>query len=299
VPRPRQYWETEGLCESPHDDPPKWAGMVTAYLDETGLHQRGLVVVSGFLGRRTSWDKLAEEWPKGFEGSSQRKSLHVKDLKFKYESERLLLEKLGPIPEQCGLVRVSGSVDESDYMDLAKGTVSEIHAHGYALAMGPLIMAIEAAIPDNERYELIFEKQDALGFYRDRMLEMIRSIMPSHPHYRSHPGRPRKVQLAHWRDSMPGETFLTEPADYLCSHLYKNSTQPPDSVEVAWTKPIMGNGKITIRHFTREAVRNLFLPSGFLSNQDQQELRDFKKTIREGSYDPWKELIEKREKRHR
>ncbi len=270
--------------------------MQTAYLDETGLHEKGLVIVAGFLGRKDAWKKLAAEWPKGFEGS-QRKSLHLKDLRFTHDSERILLQKLGPIPERCGLVRISGSVNESDYQDLVQGTVAELHGHGYALALGPLIMAIEAVIPDNERYELIFEDQPALGFYRDKMLEMIRSIMPSHPHYRDIPGRPRKVQLACWRSSPKGETFLTEPADYLCGHLSKKAANPT-SKETVWTEPIMGSGKISIRHLTKEGARKLFLPAGFLTNQDENELREFKKTIRQGSYDPWKELIEKRHKRH-
>jgi hypothetical protein len=67
--------------------------MLTAYLDESGQEKCGVVRVGGFIGNEDQWKKLAAEWPRGFDGS-QRKSLHMADLKFKYESERKLL---GPV----------------------------------------------------------------------------------------------------------------------------------------------------------------------------------------------------------
>ncbi len=100
--------------------------MLSAYVDETGQESKGLVFVSGFLGDIDAWKKCAAEWPGGFKGS-QRKSLHLARFKFKFQTEKTLLERLGPIPEGCGLKRVSGSVNVSDYADLVEGSVSEVH----------------------------------------------------------------------------------------------------------------------------------------------------------------------------
>jgi hypothetical protein len=286
--------ETEGICESPHDDPAKWAAMLTGYFDECGQEKRGLVVVAGFLGSRGAWDKLAIEWPKGFEGS-QRKSLHTAALRFERDSERRLLERLGPIPEQCGLVRISGSVNVNDYYHLVEGTVAELHGHGLSLAMIPLVKAILHSIPDHERFELIFEEQSALGFYRDKMLEMIANTMPPHPHYQNMASRGRKVQMAKWSSVPKDSTFLTEPADYLCYHL-AHKAEDPNSIRTQWTEPIMSNGKISIQHLTQQGAVNLFAYAPGMTPHPRENLQDFKRIVRSGTYDPWKELFDQDKK---
>lgn len=50
--------------------------ILTAYLDETGSEARGLVIVAGFIGDITAWQKLATDWPKAFERSKQKR-LHL------------------------------------------------------------------------------------------------------------------------------------------------------------------------------------------------------------------------------
>ena len=166
--------------------------MLTAYLDESGLEKPGVVRVGGFIGNDDQWKKLASEWPKAFEGR-QRKSLHIKTLKFKYESEKNLLARLGQIPESCGLRRIMGSVDVRDYKDLVKGTVGEIDGQGYALAIWPLIIAIENVVPIRESYKLVFEEQGALGFYRDKMLELLVYTLSHPPRAKRHVKRPKLV----------------------------------------------------------------------------------------------------------
>src|SRR6185437_10671696 len=166
---------------------------------------------------------------------SQRKSLHLKEFKFKHQTEKSLLERLGPIPEGCGLKRVSGSVNVCDYADLVEGSVSQIHASGYCMAIIPLILAIQTAIPEDETYEIIFEEQSALGFYRDKLLQMISLIMDRDPEIKS---GAKKKQLVRWRTMTKGQTCLFEPADYLSYHLAHNATSP-ESVRAEWTRPIL------------------------------------------------------------
>lgn len=267
--------------------------MLSVYLDECGQETKGLVIVSGFVGDEDAWRGCSRLWREGFRGN-QRKSLHVSELKFKFQSERKLLARLGPIPEECGLKRVSGSVNVADYYDLVKGTVAELHAHGYSLALAPLQLAIEAAIPKDECYELIFEEQTALGFYRDKMLGLLVNISSRHPAVKS---GEKKVQLVSWKTMTKRQTCLFEPADYLCYHIAHQAADP-GSVRSDWTRPIMGNGDISIRHLTREFARHLFSIAPSLTPQDTTELEEFKRQIRRGEYDPWEELLQEKRARY-
>jgi hypothetical protein len=250
------------------------------------------VIVAGFIGNEDQWRALAQQWPKGFDGS-QRKSLHTSSLHFKNESERSLLKKLGAIPESAGVKRISGSVNEADYYDLVEGTAAELHAHGYALALVPLILAIENTIPPDESYKLVFEEQGALGFYREKALISISHILSNPPKDRRHIKRPK---LIGWETMAKGQTCLCEPADYLCYHLAHKSADP-NSVRTLWTAPIMGDGTIHIRHLTPKKTRELFVMSQFLRPQEKDELANFKRLLRSGKYDPWEELLEEKKAR--
>ena len=260
--------------------------MLSAYLDECGQESKGLVIVAGFIGDKSAWDKCAAAWHDGFKGT-QRKSLHLKKFRFERDSEKRLLEHLGPIPEECGLKRVSGSVNVADYHNLVAGTVAELHSQGYAVALVPLVLAIRDAIHSDERFEFIFEEQTALGFYRDKLLSLISYMLSIDPALKD---GVQKSQLVSWRTVTKGSTRLCEPADYLCYHLAHKSAEP-DSVRTKWTAPITGNGKICIRHLTREKVRDLFSIAPSLRPQDPEELELFKQEIRQGNYDPWEELL--------
>ena len=289
---PRQF--VESFFETPHDNPPGWIAMFTAYLDESGLEKRGVVRVGGFIGKKEQWEKLAIEWPKAFEGT-QRTALHVKTMKFKYESERLLLAKLGPIPESCGLRRIAGSVDVRDYQDLVKGTVAEIHAEGYAVAVWPLIRAIENVLPSSETYKLVFEQHDALGFYRNKWLEFLQYTI-SHPPKEA---RPRKrPQLISWESIAKGQTRLCEPADYLCYHL-AHRAEDPKSIRTIWTQPIMGNGgSIWKEHLSRRLVRDMFTDNFGYLKIDGEQLSAWKRHIRQGGFDPWTNVLEEKKKQY-
>lgn len=268
--------------------------MLTAYLDETGQHKQGLVIVAGFIGPKEAWQKLSVAWPRAFAGSF-RTSLHLKNLKFKHESDRKLLERLGPIPYECGLRGISGSVDENNYMDLAAGTVAQLHSHGYAIAMYPLVMACRDAVAPDERFELKLGEQVALGYYANRALAAINTMLPIHPHYKKRKGKSvRKTQLAGWQFMPSGSTFLGEPADYLCYHLAHNSAEP-ESIKSKWTEPIMAGGNVCIRHIRREFARKLFSPNVTLTPVPQDEIRSAVKAIRSGKVeDPWNQMIANR-----
>jgi hypothetical protein len=261
--------------------------MLTAYVDETGQESKGLVIVAGFVGDIDAWKECAIQWRAGFEGS-QRQSLHLNRLKFKRNSEKELLERLGPIPQRCGLKPVSGSVNVADYSDLVEGSVSEVHAHGYTMAIATLLLAIRTAIPEDERYELIFEDQEALEVYREKNFSFYAHIMNRDPSVKS---GAKHNQLVSWRTMTKGQTCLFEPADYLCYYLAHNAADP-NSVRSVWTRPIVGDGRVYISHFTREFTRHLFEISPSLRPSSPKELAHIKRAIKAGEYDPWAEYLE-------
>lgn len=157
------------------------------------------------------------------------------------------------------------------------------------MAIIPLILAIQSAIPEDERYEIIFEEQIALGFYRDKLLQMISLIMDRDPEIKS---GAKKKQLVSWRTMTKGQTCLFEPADYLSYHLAHNATSP-ESVRAVWTRPVLGSGKVHIKHLTREFTRGLF-PIATSARITSDELHLMKREIRAGVYDPWHDLYKER-----
>ena len=87
----------EGLFESPHDNPPKWAFMLIAYLDESMENNpRGYTVMAGFLGNKNQWTTCAEEWRKAL---VPKQNLHVKKLRgWKNNRHEEMLKKLAAVP---------------------------------------------------------------------------------------------------------------------------------------------------------------------------------------------------------
>src|SRR6266404_4490288 len=91
--------------------------MFTAYIDESGQElKRGWTFLAGFLGDEARWADFDEKWRIGL--GSQRKSLHMSDLRWNYDKTRRLLARLGPIPQECKLDPVMAGARLEDYEDL-------------------------------------------------------------------------------------------------------------------------------------------------------------------------------------
>jgi hypothetical protein len=95
---------------------------ITVYLDESGQESQNYVIVSGFFGDEEQWKICAEKWR---EGLGRKQGLHMKELRFKKDRDRILLARLGPIPGQCGLTGVFGCIKASDYQDMIQGMNSK------------------------------------------------------------------------------------------------------------------------------------------------------------------------------
>jgi hypothetical protein len=191
----------------PHDSPPRWMVVLTAYLDESGQESNSYVFIAGFLGNDEQWRRCATEWKVGLGG---RKGLHMKRLRWGQPRTERLLQRLGPIPHQCGLEPLLGGVRVSDYEDLIKGTIDEQLMAGYISALYPLVIQTLRWIPSHERVEFIFEAQDR---YEQRA-NLVLSDIANNQRGSEFLTSDGISKLANWRFVPKDSTIFTQPADY-------------------------------------------------------------------------------------
>jgi hypothetical protein len=218
-----------GLCRSPHDFPPKWAFMLTLYLDESLEADEGYAVVAGFMGNDKAWEDCMAQWRVGL---GKTPALHMKSLRGwnKSRNDRLL-KRLGEIPAKCGLTLIYASVKYSDYSDLVKNTGLELVAEGYLTS---LFFAVAGAIkrtPDTERIEVICEQQVEYAALREAMFRMASRF----PEWQTPEGNSR---LAKW-SSIP-KSMILEPSDY-AAYAILQMLRNPTSLRSKACSPILRN----------------------------------------------------------
>ena len=91
------------------------------------------------------------------------------------------------------------------------------------------------ALPENERVEIVFERQDRYGWIAAQEFQRIAQTT-QHPELLMPDGKTSK--LASWRFIEKKDTVLCEPADYLAYALLQN-TRNKNSVKSRWTYPII------------------------------------------------------------
>lgn len=237
----------------PHDASPRWLLMLTAYVDETGQEQDDWMFVAGYYGNDASWKRVAEEWPKAI--GPQRKHLHMKELRFKRESERQMLERAALVPKRCGLVPILGGVRRNDYRERFRGTPEDKLLNGYVVSLWAMLADTLANLPEGERLEIVFEHQPSFEHYAQAAIGVF--VTFDDPALYLPNGIPK---LAGWRWVPKESTSLLEPADYLCYALAKYH-KDRESERYRWVRPIMdaqageGFGRI----MTPDAAHKAFL----------------------------------------
>jgi hypothetical protein len=198
--------EFEGCFSIPHDNPPRWLFVLTAYLDESGQESTDYVFIAGFLGNDEQWKRCADDWRIGL---GKRKGLHMKKLRWAYPKKiEKLLARLGPIPHNCGLKPLLGGVRVSDYQDLVGGDIRKKVMAGYMAALYPLVIQMLKVVPCDERVEIVFEAQDQ---YQASVNIMLSNLVKCDPQFLTADGSPK---LANWKFVPKDSTLLTQPADY-------------------------------------------------------------------------------------
>lgn len=218
----------DGLFDTPEDDPAKWLCMLTLRIDESVDDATGMCIVAGLLGDKDSWKKYVRSWR---ESLRPRTSLHVSELRL--NSPRApkrygdLLNRLGPIPKQCGLRAFSGSICKGDYLPRVSGTALEVLMEGYALAILALMDEVGRHLLEGERVQVFFEERIAYAVLRDRAMSLWRKL---------HKTPSGWSVLAQW-GVIPKGT-LTEASDYLCYAIQQREIDPK-SQKAILTAPIL------------------------------------------------------------
>jgi hypothetical protein len=222
------------LFETPHDASPKYALMITAYLDESEHSDVGkYTVVAGFRGKKENWDLFVPLWKQGL---GNRKSLHMRSLRWNHPNAKSrvgdLLARLGPIPYDCGLIPVYGAVKAGDYLDLVRGDPILEDFGGYLLSISHVFTLLLETIPPHERIKIVCEAQEGYASNADAVFKVFK-IASRDGLY------PKLVSI----DFVPkGSTSLTEPADYLAFSLSKTLSEPGSQKDL-WARPIQGEGR--------------------------------------------------------
>lgn len=255
----------------PHDNPPRWLYMLTAYVDESGQEQKqDYMFVAGFYGNDEQWGSVPPAWKTAI---APRRSLHMVNCRFKRDSEKRMLERAGVIPNKCGLTPVVGGVRQSDYEDLISGTREEKLLNGYFFCS--FVMAVNAlrGIPAYERLEIVFEHNERYWW----MIEIAMRVLSGFTHYPDILLPDGTPKLAKWRSVPKGSTSLTEPADYFAYALRKVWTDSK-SVKAKWCQPMLGsNGGNAFGYIlTKDKVRQMICDGNvvFMIQEAQRRLRD-------------------------
>ena len=207
--------------------------MLTAYLDESGQEQDDWMIIAGFMGDDAAWRKFPELWLKAI--GPQREHLHMQSLRFSKRSVRRMLEKAALVPKECNLVPIIAVARLKDYADLLTQEEDKLIHAAYMMCCKTAAIIAMRSLPENERIEIVFERQDRYGWLAEQEFHRI-SKLTEHPELLMADGKTSK--LANWRFVNKEDTVLCEPADYLAYALLQRARNP-NSIKSQWTYPIL------------------------------------------------------------
>lgn len=248
----------------------RWLCVLYAYLDETGMHGTSLsCIVAGHFGTKEQWEEFDGKWEAGL---GKRKSLHMKELRWNAQPERIakLLSTLGPIPGECGLKRMFGTVRGDDYLDLIPKYTNFLEiCNPFMLALYPAVLCVLDSTPKDERILFVFEQNrqcESLPYPEDSLSKGNK--------YRTSTGEPRAIF-----SSIPkGSTPRTEPADYLAFELAQQELDPQsDRAQLGLS--ILGDRKMVGEKMPKAVMRSLVANAFQVAEQLTREREKRKQEI--------------------
>lgn len=259
--RSSSYRDLDAYFRSPEDAPPRYLLMLRGYIDESGHEGRDWVSVAGFIGTEDQWATFLPKWR---EALGQKPFLHMNGLRWKKDSTKRLLARLGPIPCACGLIGARGVVRVADYEDLVVGSPDQTIFKGYVACLLPMVTQILKGIPPHERIELVFEYQREYW----PLIEMAMHHFTFNDGTRQYRFTPDgKPKLAKWSSVPKGSTLMTDPADYLAFALREHHANPT-SKKAAWSQPIFCSPNGYGLTLSRDRVRRIILGAQRMFNDD-------------------------------
>jgi hypothetical protein len=247
----------EELFETPHDRPPEHAFMITVYLDESEHSDTSkYTVVAGFRGKKRQWDSFLPAWEKA---KRAKKQLHLTSLRWNSRDAekriRPLLERLGPIPYEHGLIPVFGAVKTEDYFDLIRHDRGLKIFGGYMLSLSHVLTLLLETVPAYERIKIVCENQET---YSKHAMDVFRGFAETAERDRGYP-KLSSIEFVSKKD-MP----MFEAADYLAFAIGKTFSEPGSKKDL-WCRPIQAEGRTfpcrtgmwLNREVARETIRQI------------------------------------------
>lgn len=187
----------------------------------------------------------------------------MKELRWNKKNKRtkLLLEKLGPIPHNSGLVPIWARLKVSDYADLVgENTVSRKLHHGYFIAAQCLgLMLLTYVQQLNERIKIVFEYNEHFAPLLPLVIRLYGEVFP----FFTKDG----VRCMSGVEMVPKDsTCLTQPADYL-AYARLQQLRDPQSLRTRWCSPILEPQPGVRVDMGREAIRKM------MSSQAQKDIQ--------------------------
>ena len=217
----------------PHDNLPMFLFVLTAYLDESGQEQDDWMFIAGYMGTDEAWEKFPGLWAEAI--GPQRKNLHMKELRFTKLAVQKMLAKAALVPKKCGLIPIAAGVRLKDYADLLLEEKDILLHAAYMQCCRAVTIFAMRSLPENERLEIVFERQDQYGWLAEMEFHKIASTV-EHPQLLMADGKTSK--LASWRFIEKKDTVLCEPADYLAYTLLQHARNK-NSIKSRWTYPLI------------------------------------------------------------
>ena len=230
----REVWRSvDRFFETPHDNPPECALMLTAYLDESRHDDpSSYMVVAGFWGKKEQWEALAADW---IVSLGNRKSLHMKTLRLNSERgakrARAFLPKMGALPHKHGLTPTYCAVKTGDYIDLVVGTYLKAQLPGYVICLTGVMQQMSRRISGAESIKLVCEMQQRYqGVATNSFVQVARADPLS---------RPNRPYFSGIEFIPKNSSVLTQPSDFL-AYAVAEWRANPSSPKMQLCMPILG-----------------------------------------------------------
>jgi len=203
--------------------------LLSAYFDETGLHQADVCIVAGFVGNDAQWLAFIHDW---VDAIKPAKNLHMRRLRWNQhpESTARRLAKLGPIPHKYNLRPVVAGLNWNDFDSIVKPVVDNKFVHPYIICALIAIDVVLYEIAQDDEVMFYFDRQEGL---RRELMDELRNIMFD---YLRMDKRVKGIEFID-RES----TVCLDPADYL-AYIARERNLDFDSFRSRAGESIIGSG---------------------------------------------------------
>ena len=213
--------------------------MLTAYLDESGTHERkGLCVVAGYIGNDAQWSAFAADWIPALQ--RPHRNLHMRNFKWKHPKAAEILTRLGPIPDRYNLQRVIGGLWMSDYRAIVEGKLRKKFTTPFMWSAQLCIAVTMNHISKDDEILFVFDRNEG----SESAFEILRNHV-----FATNEPRIKDIVLMSQK-----QTVCLDPADFLAFQVREFKTFG-NSYKAKLGMSILGDGNVIGHIYTADELR--------------------------------------------